>query len=85
MKIHTAVTQITQQDYYGWGCNTLLHSYYTGTYTEITVLIFWGSFTVSMEYLHSYTDEIPTWGNSGTKSKEQHCYFCVGTSVVAVQ
>ena len=85
MKIHTAVTQITQQDYYDWRCNTLLHSYYTDTYTEVIMLLFWGSSTVSMEYQHSFTDEVPAWGNSGAKSKGQHCYFCVGISVVTVQ
>ena len=38
-----------------------------------------------MEYLHSYTDELPACGNSGAKSKEQHCYFCEGIGVVTVQ
>ena len=30
---------LTQQDYYSRRCGTLLHSYRTGTYTEVTVLL----------------------------------------------
>ena len=29
----------TQQDYYSWQGGTLLHSYCTGTYTKVTVLL----------------------------------------------
>ena len=40
----------TQQDYYGQLCGTLLHSYYTGTYTEVTVLLLWSSSNATLEY-----------------------------------
>ena len=43
----------TQQDYYGWRGGALLHSYCTGTYTEVTVLLLWGSSAVTMKYPHS--------------------------------
>ena len=33
--------RITQQDYYDPQYGTLLHSYFTCTYTEITVLLLW--------------------------------------------
>ena len=36
---HDDIFQRIQQDYYGRRCGTLLHSYYTGTYTEVTVLL----------------------------------------------
>ena len=78
----------TQQDYYGRWCSTLLHSCCNGTYTEVTELNFWGSSAVTMEYLHSYSVEVPVWvlkGNSRATLKEQHCYFCVGTRVVTMQ
>ena len=78
----------TQQDYYGWQCSALLHSYCTGTYTKVTVPLFWGSSAATMEYLHSYSVEVPAWvldSNSGATSKKQHCYICIGTSIVTVQ
>ena len=45
-------------------CGTLLHSYCTGTYTEVTVLVLWGYFllpwsthTVTLlEYLRGYSN-----------------------------
>ena len=51
----------TQQDYYGQRCGTLLHSYCTGTYTEVTVLLLWGNSVVTMEYPHSYSVGVPAW------------------------
>ena len=39
---------LTQQDYYGQRCGTLLHSYCTGTYTEVTVLLLWGNSAVTL-------------------------------------
>ena len=77
----------TQQDYYSRRCGTLLHSYCTGTYTEVAVLLLWGN-SVTMEYLHSYSVGVPAWilqGSTGATSKKQHCYFSVGTSAVTVQ
>ena len=74
----------TQEDYYGQRCGTLLHSYCTGTYTEVTVLILWGNSAVTMEYPHSYSVGVPVWvlqDSIGATSKKQHCYFSVGTSV----
>ena len=38
----------TQQDYYNLWYDTLLHSYYTCTYTEVTVLLLWSISTVTM-------------------------------------
>ena len=40
----------SQQDYYGRQRGTLLHSYCTGTYTEVIVLLLWGNSAVTMEY-----------------------------------
>ena len=80
-------TQYTQQDNYDRRCSTLLHSYCTGTYTEVTVLLLWGNSAVTMEYPHSYSVGIPAWvlqGSSGATSKKQHGYFSVGTSAVTV-
>ena len=78
----------TQQEYYGQRCGTLLHSYCTSTYTEITVLLLWGNSAVTMEFPHSYSVGVPVWvlqGSIGATSKKQHCYFSVGTSAVTVQ
>ena len=77
----------TQQNYYGRRCGALLHSYCTGTYTEVTVLLLWSNSAVTMEYPHSYSVGVPAWvlqGNIGATSKKQHCYFSVGTSAVTV-
>ena len=76
---------ITQQDYYGRRCGTPLHSYGTGTYTEVTLLLLWGNSAVTMEYPHRYSVGVPTWvlqDSTGATSKKQHCYFSVGTSAV---
>ena len=45
---------------------SLLHSYCIGTNTEITLLLFWGSSAVTMEYLHNYSVELPVWVLQGT-------------------
>ena len=79
----------TQQDYYGRQCGTLLHSYCTGTYTEVTVVLLWGNSAVTMEYPHSYSVgstcvDTPGQGSIGTTSKKQYCYFSVGTNAVTV-
>ena len=77
----------TQQDYYGGRYGTLLHSYCTGTYTEVTVLLLSGISAVTMGYPHSYSVGVPSWvlqGSIGAISKKQHCYFSAGTSGVTV-
>ena len=77
----------TQQDYYSWRCGTLLHSYCTCTYTEVTVLLLWSSSSATLEYPHSYSVGVPVWvlhGNTRVTSQEQHGYFSVGTSAVTV-
>ena len=77
----------TQQAYYGRRCGTLLHSYCTGTYTEVIVLLLWGNSAVTLEYPHSYSVGVPAWvlqGSTGATSKKQHCYFSVGTIAVTV-
>ena len=33
-RMSVGVTTNTQQDYYGWWCSTVLHSYCTGTYRK---------------------------------------------------
>ena len=71
--VGTNSTFNTQQDYYGWRCGTLLHSYCTGTYTEVTVLLLWGNSAVTMEYPHSYSVGVPAWllqGSLGATSKK---------------
>ena len=83
----TILCVYTQQDYYGRQCGTLLHSYCTGTYTEVTVLLLWGNSAVTMGDPHSYSVRVPAWvlqGSIGTTSKKQRCYFSVGTSAVTV-
>ena len=90
MKVWTTskLNNITQQDYYGRRCGTLLHSYCTGIYTEVTVLFLWGNSAVTMEYLHSYSVGVPAWvlqSRIGATSEKQHCYFSAGTSAVTVQ
>ena len=68
----------TQQDYYGRQCGTLLHSYCTGTYTEVTVLLLWGSSNATLEYPHRYFNRVAVWvlhGNNRVTSQEQHWYF----------
>ena len=58
----------TQQDYYDLQYGTLLHSYCTLTYTEVTALLLWSISAVTMYYLHSYSVRVPTWvlqDNSG--------------------
>ena len=65
----------------------LLHSYCTGTCTEVTVLLLWGNSAVTMEYPHSFSVGVPAWvlqGSIGATSKKQHCYFSAGTSAVTV-
>ena len=77
----------TQQDYYGRRCGTLLHSYCTSTYTEVTVLLLWSSSNATLEYPHRYSNRVVVWvlhGNSRITSQEQHGYFSVGTSAVTV-
>ena len=77
----------TQQDYYGRRGGTLLHSYCTGTYTKVTVLLLWGNSAVTMEHPHSYSVGVPAWvlqGSIEATSKKQYCYFSVGTSAVTV-
>ena len=41
-------THDTQQDYYGLEHSNLLHSYLTGTYTKVVVLLFWSISVVTM-------------------------------------
>ena len=76
---------ITQQDYYGRWCGTLLHSYCTSTYTEVTVLLLWSSSNATLEYPCRYSNSVAVWvlhGNSRVTSQEQHGYFSLGTSTV---
>ena len=79
---------ITQQDYYGRRCGTLLHSYCTGTYTDVTVLLLWSSSNATLEYPRRYSKKVAVWvlhGNSRViTSQKQHGYFNVGTSAVTV-
>ena len=73
--------------YYGRRCGTLLHSYCTGTYTEVTVLLLWCNSAITMEYPHSYSVGVPAGvlqGSIEATSKKQHCYLSVGTSAVTV-
>ena len=68
-----------------------LHSYCTGTYTEVTVLLLWGNSAVTMEYLHS-TSGVPALvlqGSHGATSKKAALLpwllqYSVGTSTVTV-
>ena len=79
--------QNTQQDYCDPQYSTILHSYCTLTYTEVTALFLWSISTVTMQYLHNFSVGLPVWvlqGNSGASSKKQQYYFCVGTSAVTV-
>ena len=76
-----------QQDYYGRRCGSLLHSYCTGTYTEVTVLLLWSSSNATFEYPRRYSNRVAVWvlhGNSRVTSQEQYCYFSAGTSAVTV-
>ena len=75
----------TQQDYYGRRCGTLLHSYCTSTYTEVTVLLLWSSSNATLEYVHRYSNRVAVLvlhGHSRVTSQEQLGYFSVGTSAV---
>ena len=77
----------TQQDYYGRQCGTLLHSYCTSTYTEVTVLLLWSSSNATFEYPRRYCNRVAVWilcVNSRVTSQEQHGYFSVDTSPVSV-
>ena len=87
-------TLYTQQDYYGRRiprrCGTLLHSYSTSTYTEVTTVLLlwtWSSSNATLEYPHRYSNRIAVWvlhGNSRITSQEQHGYFSIGASTVTV-
>ena len=82
-----ALGTFTQQNYYGWRCGTLLHSYCTSTYTEVTVLLLWSSSNATLEYPHRYSNRVAVWvlqGNSRVSSQLQHGYFIIGTSAVTV-
>ena len=57
---------ITEQDYYGRRCGTLLHSYCTSTYTEITTLLLWSSSNTTLEYPHRYSNRVAVWVLHGT-------------------
>ena len=63
----------------------LLHSYNTDAYTEVKALFLYNSFTVNHanRYLHKVAVHV-LHGNSQATSKEQHYYFCVGTSAVTM-
>ena len=79
----------TQQDYYGrrGGTGTLLRSYCTSTYTEVTVLLLWSSSNATLGYPRRYSNRVAVWvlhGNSIVTSQEQHGYFSVGTCISAV-
>ena len=65
----------TQQDYYGPQYGTLLHSYCTCTYTEVTALLLWSISAVTMYYISATLKVLQ--GNSGATSKKQHHYLCV--------
>ena len=72
---------LTQQDYYGRRCGTLLHSNCTSTYTEVTVLLLWSSSNATLEYPRRYSYRVAVWvlhGNSRVTSQEQHGHFSVG-------
>ena len=87
MEYQQIVIYSTQQDYYGRQCGTLLHSYCTRTYTEVTVLLLWSSSNGTLEYPCKYSNKVAVWalhGNSRVTSQEQHGYFSVGTSAVTV-
>ena len=61
----------TQQNYYGWRCGALLHSYCTVTYTEVTVLLLWSSSNATLEYPLRYSNRVAVWvlhGNSRVTS-----------------
>ena len=76
-----------QPDYYGLRCGTLLDSYCTCTYTEVTVLLLWSSSNATLEYPCRYSNKVAVWvlhGNSRVTSQEQYGYFSVGTSAVTV-
>ena len=78
---------VTQQDYYGRRCGTLLHSYCTSTYTEVTVLLLWSSSNAALEYQRRHSNRVVVWvlhGNTRVTSQEQYSYFSVGTSAVTV-
>ena len=65
----------------------LLHSYCTGTYTEVTVLLLWSSCNATLEYPRRYSNRVAVrvlHGNNRVTSQEQNCYFSVGTSAVTV-
>ena len=65
--IHQLTHSTTQQDYYGRRCSALLHSYCTGTFTEVTVLLLWSSSNATFEYLCRYYNRVAVWvlhGNS---------------------
>ena len=78
---------ITQQDYYGRRCGTLLHSFCTRAWTKVTVLVLWSSSSTTLEYSRRYSNRVAGWvfqGNSRVTSQEQHCSFSVGTTTVNV-
>ena len=51
-------TYPTQQDHYDPQYGTLLHSYCTGTYTGVVVLLLWSSSTVTLEYPRRYSNQV---------------------------
>ena len=85
--LEDTIPYLTQQDYYGWWCGTLLQSYCTSTYTEVTVLLLWSSSNATLEYPRRYSNRVAVWvlhGNSRVTSQEQHGYSNVGTNAVTV-
>ena len=49
------IDMVTQHNYYDLQNSTLLHSYCTGTYTELVVLLLWSSYTATLEYPCRYS------------------------------
>ena len=65
---HFAYGYATQQDYYGRWCGTLLHSYCTSTYTEVTVQLLWSSSNATLEYPRRYSNRVAVWVLHGNSS-----------------
>ena len=71
--LYISISWSTQQDYYDGRCGTLLHSYCTSTYTEVTVLLLWSSSSANLEYPCRYSNKVAVWvlhGNSRVTSQE---------------
>ena len=52
LKFVELVLSVSQQDCCDLEYGTLLHSYCTGTYTEVTALLLWSTYIVTLDYTH---------------------------------